>query len=297
MSLPESHLELLHDLALKAAGVAGAHIQSKVGRHRPANTKETGGESLASQVVTEVDLESQQLILEILGPSLDAYQLGLLTEESEDDSSRFESDAFWCIDPLDGTLPFTEGTAGYSVSIGLVSREGEPQVGVVHDPVSGTIHHAFRGHGASRDHQPIRPAPKGGETPLTWFMDRSMKQQENYPKIAEMIQRLAEESGYPGLDVIDHAGAALNGCWVATRAPAIYFKFPKAAKGGGSLWDFAASACVMTEWGRPPTDIHGKSIDLNRRGHTFMNERGMLYASSDALAEAVQAIYRSTPGD
>ena len=55
------------------------------------------------------------------------YDLALLTEESEDDRSCFEKDYFWCIDPLDGTLPFTRNEAGYSVSIGLVAEMVRPE--------------------------------------------------------------------------------------------------------------------------------------------------------------------------
>ena len=52
------------------------------------------------------------------------YDFGILTEETPDNGSRLVKDYFWCVDPLDGTLPFTEGTPGYSVSIALVSKSG-----------------------------------------------------------------------------------------------------------------------------------------------------------------------------
>ena len=52
------------------------------------------------------------------------YDLALLTEELEDDGSRHVKDYFWCIDPIDGTLPFTQKKPGYGVSIALVARDG-----------------------------------------------------------------------------------------------------------------------------------------------------------------------------
>ncbi|MGB0581090.1 MAG: inositol monophosphatase, partial [Limisphaerales bacterium] len=76
----------------------------------------------------------------------------------------------------------------------------------------------------------------------------------------------------------------------------IYFKVPKPAKGGGSLWDFAATACVLEEWGTPASDVFGRPLDLNRAGSTFMNERGVIYASDNELREAVQQIYRQYVG-
>ena len=291
MKLTDADLTKLYDLAMTVATQAGAHIQAKVGQHRESNTKEAGN-TLASQVVTEVDLESQAIILEILRDSIAEYQLGLLTEESEDDSSRLETDYFWCIDPLDGTLPFIEGTPGYSVSIALVSRKGEPVIGVIHDPVADETFHALKGRGAFKNRDLI-PSPVPADSgALTWIMDRSMKSLEMAPAVFDAMEKLAAESGCSGLITIDQAGAALNGAWVTQYVPAVYFKFPKASKGGGSLWDFAASACLLNGWGQPATDIAGNPLDLNQAGSTFMNERGVIYASDTGLRNAVMELYR-----
>lgn len=280
----------LHDLAITAAKQAGSHIQAKVGQHRESNTKEAGN-TLASQVVTEVDLESQVLILELLGDSIGEYHLGLLTEESEDDSSRLESAYSWCIDPLDGTLPFIEGVPGYSVSVALVSREGESVLGVIHDPVANETFHALKGRGAFKNGEPIPATAPPDSGPLTWIMDRSMKSLDNFPEVFAAMEKLAAEAGCSGLVTIDTAGAALNGAWVTQHSPAVYFKFPKASKGGGSLWDFAATACLLSEWGQPATDIFGKPLALNPVGSTFMNEHGVIYASSAGLRESVMGLH------
>ena len=119
-------------------------------------------------------------------------------------------------------------------------------------------------------------------------MDRSMKDLESFPSIFSAMERIADESGCAGLSTIDHAGAALNGAWVTQRSPAVYFKLPKASKGGGSLWDFAASACFLAEWGRPATDIFGSPLDLNKKGSTFMNDCGVMYSSDADLGKAVR---------
>jgi 3'-phosphoadenosine 5'-phosphosulfate (PAPS) 3'-phosphatase len=298
MKMRQTDLEKLCTLAVNAAEVAGDHIQSRVGQHRETFTKESGGNTLASQVVTEVDLESQRLILEMLKESMDEFPLGLLTEESEDDSSRFEADAFWCIDPLDGTLPFVEGTPGYSVSIALVSRGGDPLIGVVRDPVEEVTYHACRDQGAFCNTLTMSATKLPGDRrTLTWLMDRSMKNLDDFSPVENAMNKLAAEMGCSdGIRIVDHAGAALNGCWVAEQAPAVYFKLPKPEKGGGSLWDFAASACVMSECGLPATDIFGRRLDLNRQGDTFMNKNGVLYASSGELAEAVVRINQEYGG-
>jgi len=291
MKLSDSDFNHLLSFALTAAERAGSYIQSRVGQHLETGTKEAGN-TLASQIVTEVDLESQRLILATLQDSIDEYRLGLLTEEGVDDSSRLETDHFWCIDPLDGTLPFVNRTPGYSVSIALVSRTGESQIGVIHDPDRGDTFHAVKGRGAFLNGESIPSRFESKGKPLTWMMDRSMKRSEDYPRLTDLMEDLAEKSECSGLSIIDHAGAALNGAWVTQHAPAIYFKFPKKAKGGGSLWDFAASACLLNEWGQPATDVCGCPLDLNRADTTYMNERGIIYASDTGLRETVQLINR-----
>jgi fructose-1,6-bisphosphatase/inositol monophosphatase family enzyme len=279
--------ELLR-LAIAAAERAASHMRSERGKHRQVMLKQ-GGSSHASQVVTEVDLESQRLILDSLGPTIAEFELGLLTEESQDDSSRHEHDYFWCIDPLDGTLPFIEDVAGYSVSIALVARSGTPVIGVILDPVSQTLYFATRGGGAFRNKMAWRIAPQSS-TALTLVMGRSFQQQENYGHWLEHIRILAAEQGLAEVKTIHQGGAAMNACWVIEHAPAVYFKLPKRKDGGGSLWDFAASACLFGELGAVATDIAGMPLNLNRNGNTFMNHDGIVYASNAKIAEAIYAL-------
>jgi fructose-1,6-bisphosphatase/inositol monophosphatase family enzyme len=54
-------------------------------------------------------------------------------------------------------------------------------------------------------------------------------------------------------------------------------KFPKKEKGGGSIWDFAATACLFQELGLPATNFAGGRLDLNREEGTFMHREGVYY--------------------
>ena len=284
-------LTALEALAVGAARRAGEMIRAEFGKQREVMAKQ-GGSSLASQVVTAVDLESQRLILDVLGPSMSELNLGLLTEECVDDESRHRCDGFWCVDPLDGTLPFIDGTAGFSVSIALVSREGLPWIGVVFDPLTGTLYQAVRGRGAMRNGETWDIGASAPEAVLTWVMDRSMALQPGYASLREKIELLAASAGLNGVRIVDHGGAAMNACWVVEHAPAVYFKFPKPEKGGGSLWDYAATACIFHELGIPATDIHDAPLRLNRRDSTFMNQDGIVYASDGSLGAAVRGLDR-----
>jgi len=280
----------LCELAVEAAKKAGKFI-SKQSIDSLIVEKKTGGDSEASQVVTEVDRKAEEMILKVLEPSLNKYRLGLLTEESEDDNSRFEHDYFWCIDPLDGTLPFIESSPGYSVSIGLVSQNGKSILGIVYDPLARKLYKAIAGNGAYLNGISTKIRQEFEQSRLTLLADRSFTKLVNYEQIVESVRTIAQNQGYRELDLITHGGGALNACWILEHAPAVYFKFPKATPGGGSLWDYAASACIIKEAGGYVSDIYGKALDLNRADSSFMNHKGILYASHPSLARAIIALH------
>ncbi|MBE9536512.1 MAG: inositol monophosphatase [Proteobacteria bacterium] len=290
MPLSSEDLIKLSRLAIDSALEAGRFIASRSGENITVEHKE-GGDHIASQVVTEVDYQSNDIIIEGLSPSCKEYDLALLTEEGADDLRRLEKPAFWCVDPLDGTLSFTESVPGYSVSIALVSRQGVPLIGVIYNPVTRKLYSAVRGQGAMLDGERWRPdlSPPYTGRPLTAVFDPSMEEScANYAVIMERLEVIAEKMGLSGVQTMHRGGAVVNACRVLENSPACYFKFPKPADGGGSLWDFAASACIYNELGAIATDFHGEALELNRAESTFMNHRGVMYATSKELAVEVR---------
>jgi len=287
MTLCSEDLMRLADHAIDAATLAGRYIAGA----RPAEIQyKSGGRSLASRVLTEVDRRSQEIILEALSPTLERFELGLLAEERDDDQTRLDKPWSWFVDPLDGTLCFVESVPGYSVSIALVARDGTPLLGVVHDPVQDTLFHAIRGRGIFRDRQPWTPAPPRHGA-LSLFMDRSFGERADSDALMERLSHVAQSLGYDAPQVHQPGGAVMNACRVLMHAPACYFKFPKPHDGGGSLWDFAATACLFHEAGAVATDIHGGPLDLNRVDSTFMNHRGVLFATDEDLAREIRALH------
>ena len=244
------------------------------------------------QVVTEVDRKAQEIILNALKPTFELYDLGLLTEESEDDNSRFQKDYFWCIDPLDGTLSFIESSPGYSVSIALVSRNGVPQLGVIYDPLEKVLYHAMIGQGAFRNGIRMDLLASEKRNQFTMFSDRSFLDHPKFKLIYSECIALSRKLGFDKFELVKHGGGAMNATWVLENTPACYFKFPKKTDGGGSLWDYAASAIIATEAGAHVSDIHGNPPDLNRSASTFMNQRGILYASNAEIAHSIMDIYK-----
>lgn len=283
MKLSPKNLTELCNVAIEAARKAGTHISET----RPKDIRQDKeGDNLASQMLTEVDGQCQEMILDVLKPTFAEFDLALLTEESPDDGSRLEKDHFWCIDPIDGTLPYIEGVPGYATSIALVSRSGEPVIGVIYDPVEHTLYHAVQGVGAFRNGQPWQlPAPSA-EARI--FTDRSIADE---PYCDEVVAALKEI--FPDVELKGEGGAVMNAMWCLENAPACYFKFPKQQKGGGCFWDYAASACIYHELGAVASDIHGNRMHLNHPDSIYMNHCGILYATDAELALRIRELHNA----
>ncbi len=266
----------LSNIAIKAAFSAGKIIQKYMNEEVSVEQKK-GGASYASQVVTAVDRACESAILSHLLPTCNLYNLALLSEETEDDGSRFQEDFFWCIDPMDGTLAFINKHPGFSVSIALIAKDGTPYIGVVLDPSTNTLYHAIKGKGAFKNgrHWEIKPI----NNHLTYVTDRRLKDTPRVTEIEKLLNENIEKLSLNGVKEIAGAGAVLNGILVLENGPACMLKFPKKEMGGGSVWDFAATACIYEELGFTATNFEGGRLDLNKRDGTFMNQEGIFFAN------------------
>ena len=269
-------LEKLSEIGISAALSAGKVIQRYMNEEVVVEKKE-GGASYASQVVTAVDRACESEILTHLLPSCEKYGLALLSEEREDDGSRFEKDFFWCIDPMDGTLAFINKRPGFSVSIALVAKDGTPHIGVVFDPSRDTLYHAIKGHGAFKNGSRWEIRPTNDH--LTYVTDRKLKDTPRVEEIENFLREHVETLGLNGVKEIDGAGSVLNAIHVLEKGPACMLKFPKKEKGGGGIWDYAATACMYQELGLAATNFEGGRLDLNRKDGTFMNHEGVYFAN------------------
>ena len=264
----------LKEIAMEAALAAGQIIKSYMDQQIHAEAKE-GGTNYASQVVTKVDKECEDEILSYLLPACEKYDLALLTEETEDDGRRFEKKYFWCVDPIDGTLAFIRKEPGFSVSIALVSRDGVPVIGVIYDPSTQTLYHAAKGHGVYRNDEPWDlPAPSEY---LTHVTDKPLANTSRPDELREILNRKVDKLGLMGLEIIQGGGSVLNAINVLKNPPSCMIKHPKKEIGGGSLWDFASTACLFHEFGYRATNFKGGPLDLNREDSTFMHHEGIYY--------------------
>ena len=271
-------MDFLHltDIAIKAALAAGEIIQKFINKDIIVEKKE-GGNTYVSQVVTVVDKECEKAILKHLLPICKTYDIALLSEETEDDKSRFEKEFFWCIDPMDGTLAFINKQPGFSISIALVAKDGTPQIGVVYDPSRKNLYYAIKGKGAFKNNSFFKVETNNNY--LTYVTDKKLSETPRSSEIEEILNQKVNELGLEGYQEISGSGAVLNAILVAENCPACMIKLPKKENGGGSIWDYAATVCIFNELGLQATNFEKGKLELNRKESTFMNHQGTFYES------------------
>jgi len=73
--------------------------------------------------------------------------------------------------------------------------------------------------------------------------------------------------------------SVMNGIRVLEHGPAYMIKFPKKEVGGGSISDFAYTACFFEALGLRATNFDDGKLDLNRKDNTFMHHDGIYYSN------------------
>ncbi len=261
--------------AREACLAAGRFIQSN--RDKPLTVSSKGFASQAADVVTEIDIQAQEIILDILRPTISRYGLGVLGEEGLQDDSRLRKHAFWAIDPLDGTQYFIEGSSGYATSIALVSHSGATILGVVYDPGHDHLYASVVGGGVTRNGVPfgVKKESIDGHLASTLLADRSLR---NYPQFSVYEEQFSIR--YVG-------GAVMNALQLLTDPSGVYLKPSKKPLGGCAIWDLAAVSLMVAECGGHVCSYGGGPLPLNRSESVFFNDLGFVFAGANVDIHAM----------
>ncbi len=141
--MPEPDLVLLEKVVREAGAVAREIFNRSCETWR----KEDGSP------VTEADLAVNRYLSEHLRSARPDY--AWLSEENEDDRSRFTAKRIFVVDPIDGTLAFVKRRPQFTVSVAVL--EGcEPVAAAVYNPMTDEFYAAAAGEGARLNGAPIR---------------------------------------------------------------------------------------------------------------------------------------------
>ncbi|WP_181442216.1 inositol monophosphatase family protein [Streptomyces tateyamensis] len=238
-------LDELLALALEAARQAGTLLHEG----RPADLGVAATKSSPVDVVTEMDLASEKLIVELISGR--RPQDGYLGEEGTERPSA--SGVRWVVDPLDGTVNYLYGQPNWGVSV-AAELDGEVLVAVVAAPARGELFQAVRGRGAQRDGQAltVRPAPVWGQALVATGFNYVQPVRVHQ---AGVLHRLMPEvrdirrGGAAAIDLCDLAAGRLDGYYERGLQP----------------WDLAAGGLIAREagaltGGRPGTPASGELV-------------------------------------
>lgn len=196
-------------------------------------------------LVTEADVASEQVVLEILRGA--GGNIGVLAEESQSSYETLPHGPVWIIDPLDGTTNFAHGFPFFAVSIAYAEGTTS-KVGVVYAPMHDELFCACQGGGAWLNGHPIHVSGAATlqESLLATGFPYAIEQEVE--GVMEALKRLVTRSqgvrraGAAALDLAYLACGRTDGFWEINLKP----------------WDTAAGMLLVSEAGGRLTTYNGQ---------------------------------------
>jgi len=201
--------------------------------------------------LTQADKISHNLITETLKKLTPGVPI--LSEESKNIpfSARKDWNAYWLIDPLDGTRDFLDGTQEFCISIAYVVKN-YPVFGLIYSPFDKI--HYYR--------LPEKTSIKLVDDICYKLRTKKPKRWENIvigrysTKNKQLQKHLRSKTNFE----IFRLGSALKFCSIAEGHNHYYPKF-----GRCSEWDTAAGVCILEGAGGRVVDLQNQPLCYNTR--------------------------------
>jgi myo-inositol-1(or 4)-monophosphatase len=248
-------LERAKQAAMDAARAAGPALRELHGQ-----TESIEFKSDKSDIVTEADYKSENIITTVLESEFPDHGIRSEEDVQRDGSSEYT----WSVDPLDGTGNFAHGNPNYSISIALLENE-TPVVGVVYAPETDEMFSAISGEEAMLNGTPLTTTERTS-------LDECMLLSGYDPDGTFLSHSYHEARGVRRL-----GSAALNLCYLAAgSADAVweYDTYP---------WDVNAGLVIACTAGATVTTADGSQYEPN----VGLDTRNELLGSNGPLHETL----------
>ncbi len=249
------------NIAIETAIKAGVYTRRKL--RKPGFIREKRG---AADIVTEVDIETQKIIIEIIRKNFPDHEI--LAEEQKE-NKEFSFDGYvWAIDPIDGTSVFAAGLPTYSCSIALL-KDKIPIVAAIYVAVLDQVVWALKGKGTYAENQisniryeKLKIRKKRSLNEATVGFDPAYFQRDKYINtIAALLIKKVRI-----MPMIWSQAASLS-----LIAFGIFDGYIQC--GSPKIWDVAAGKLIVEEAGGVVTDFQGKDLDIfNINGYVAGNK-------------------------
>ena len=251
--------------AIEAAQQAGRNILERYPGERKLTVK--GYRDL----VTDADIAAEEVIIDLIRVRFPDH--AILSEEAG--GNEISSGYTWVVDPLDGTTNYAHHHPVFAVSIGVL-QDGNPLMGVIHDPMRNHTFVAHRGGGARLNDVPIhvsRVANLGNAmVGLDWGHSNEMRR-----LILFYLHQIIPHCG----TVRILGSAALAMAYVAAGWLDAYFSV------GLKPWDTAAGTLMITEAGGRCSTLKGEAYRMNLPG---------CLATNGIIHDQLLAVFHGTDG-
>lgn len=215
-------------------------------------------------VITKADLAMQARLEEELKQAWpDISLLGEEMTEAEQLSIIESGDAYWCVDPVDGTNNYAAGIPMFAVSIALIVN-GESIQGLIYDPTRDEMFTARKGEGTFLNGEKLKV------THSTHHAQRIVAEIELKRLPEELVLRLITEQPYGSQR--NSGSSAIDWCWMSAGRFDIYLH------GGQKLWDYAAGHLIFSEVGGQSVSLDGEPVFRGR-----LETRSVLAAQDSVL--------------
>jgi len=259
-------IERYFQVCQEAAKAGGRVLLEKMGK---VQSREKG----PSDLVTEADLASQEVIFELIHQEFPDH--AILGEESlAVGGVGPASGVRWVVDPLDGTTNYLHGVPHFAVSVAVEER-GTVLAGAIFDPIHQDCYTAWRGGGAWLNGRPLRTSQVldlSGAIAAAGFPPRV---QPDSPDLKVFLEAL------PHCQTVRRTGStALNLGYLAAGWFDVFWSFST------KIWDIAAGILLVEEAGGIASGPDGGALQL----HT-----GRFLAAANAVLHEKfrQLLYRS----
>lgn len=232
---------------------AGAIVLSGFGQARQMQMKGP------QDYLTETDGRCEEFLRQRLSEAFP--EDGFFGEEGGGTSSR----TLWVVDPIDGTANFARNIPHFCIAIAYVA-DGVTELGAIYNPVLDELHFARRGHGATKNGEPISVSGLSSASSATVELGWSTRiaKREYMASLEALIDA--------GFNVRRAGSGALGLAYVADGRNDAY------AEAHMNSWDCLAGLLMVREAGGRICSFEGTDRILNG---------GPVLAATPLLADAV----------
>lgn len=181
--------------------------------------------------VLRADLLSSKVLEERLPV---ATNVPVLSEEHRP-TAMPKADAFFIVDPLDGTKEFMKGSRDFAVCVALV-EDKQPVLGIIYGPADDELYLAIKGQGAW--------VIRNGQAKMPIHVSDRVNQRIGITSLSHVSEDDLKLLGEFGCTDTIKRGSALKFCAVASGEADVY-----ARSGRTMVWDTAAGHILINEAG------------------------------------------------